>query len=138
MTCPALSPATRNEALHYACDVLLGLCCRISSRGCWWLRSLWTKVLEIAESLDDGEYQLRSLWGLSIFHLQIGELQVALAMAQRFRTLAAEKQPKSVSGRDWAALTNRNRCSGSACIFNLASVASRTLISFSVAFALAC
>ena len=27
------------------------------------LRSLWTKVLEIAESLDDGENQLRSLWG---------------------------------------------------------------------------
>ena len=28
----------------------------------------WTKALEIADSLEDAEYQLRSLWGLWVFN----------------------------------------------------------------------
>ena len=51
----------------------------------------WTKALEIAESLDDGEYQLRSLWGLWSFHISDGHYRVALALAQRFHTLAANR-----------------------------------------------
>ena len=47
-----------------------------------------TKALEIAESLDDAEYQLRSLWGLWSFRLNCGEQVVALTLAQRFYTLA--------------------------------------------------
>jgi predicted ATPase/DNA-binding winged helix-turn-helix (wHTH) protein len=54
-----------------------------------------TKALEIAESLDDVEYQLRSLWGLYSFHLGIGDFQLALEMAQRFRTLAAKQQRRN-------------------------------------------
>jgi hypothetical protein len=55
------------------------------------LATIWTKVLEIAESLGDAEYQLRSLWGLYSFHLGIGRFRVALESAQRFRTLAAKR-----------------------------------------------
>jgi predicted ATPase/DNA-binding winged helix-turn-helix (wHTH) protein len=51
----------------------------------------WTKALEIAESLDDGEYQLRSLWGLWSFHISDGHYRVALRLAQRFHTLAANR-----------------------------------------------
>jgi predicted ATPase/DNA-binding winged helix-turn-helix (wHTH) protein len=52
--------------------------------------ALWTKALEIAESLDDAEYQLRSLLGVYGFHIRTSNFQIALEMAQRFRTLAAK------------------------------------------------
>jgi hypothetical protein len=51
----------------------------------------WTKALEIADSLDDAEYQLRSLRGLYIFHVASGRHRVALPLAQRFYNLAAER-----------------------------------------------
>jgi predicted ATPase/DNA-binding winged helix-turn-helix (wHTH) protein len=51
----------------------------------------WTKALEIAESLDDAEYQLRSLRGLWNFHIASGRYRAALALAQRFHTLAASR-----------------------------------------------
>lgn len=54
----------------------------------------WTKALEIAESLDDAEYRLRSLWALWSFYSSIGQHQVARALAERFCALAAE-QPDS-------------------------------------------
>jgi hypothetical protein len=50
-----------------------------------------TKALEIAESLDDAEYQLRSLWSLWSFHTGSGRHQVALTLAQTFHALAAER-----------------------------------------------
>ena len=57
--------------------------------------ALWTKALELAESLDDVEYQLRSLWGVYTFHLGIGDYHLALEMAQRFRGLAAQHQRRN-------------------------------------------
>ena len=55
----------------------------------------WTKALELAGSLDDTEYQLRALWGLWMCALSSGEYRTALALAQRFCTLAAN-QPDPV------------------------------------------
>ena len=52
-----------------------------------------TRVLEIAESLDDAEYQLRSVWGLWVLHNETSRFRVALQIAQRFHALAA-KQPE--------------------------------------------
>jgi predicted ATPase len=49
----------------------------------------WTKALEVAESLGDAEYQARALWGLYACHIAGGECRIALAFAQRFRSLAA-------------------------------------------------
>jgi predicted ATPase/DNA-binding winged helix-turn-helix (wHTH) protein len=49
----------------------------------------WTKALEIAESLNDAEYQLRSLWGLWVIQTSSSRHRAALALAQRFHTLAA-------------------------------------------------
>jgi tetratricopeptide (TPR) repeat protein len=56
---------------------------------------LWTKVLQIAESLDDAEYQLRSLWGLYSLYVGTSDFQLALEMAQRFRTLAAKQRRRN-------------------------------------------
>jgi predicted ATPase len=51
----------------------------------------WTKALELAESLDDTEYQLRSLWGLCVFHTVSGQYRVGLALAQRLHALAVSR-----------------------------------------------
>ena len=51
----------------------------------------WARILEIAASLDDAEYQLRALWGLWVFQLNSGKLHCALRLAQRFCTLAASR-----------------------------------------------
>jgi predicted ATPase len=55
----------------------------------------WTKALAIAERLDDAEYRLRSLWGLWLCHISSGEYRVALTLAQRFCTLAANQPDPS-------------------------------------------
>jgi predicted ATPase/DNA-binding winged helix-turn-helix (wHTH) protein len=55
------------------------------------MAAAWTKALEIAESLHDAEYQLRSLWGLWSFHTRGEQHRVALTLAQRFSTLAANR-----------------------------------------------
>jgi hypothetical protein len=45
----------------------------------------WTRVLELAESLDDGEYQLRSLLGLWFFQTASGGHRAAMALARSSR-----------------------------------------------------
>ena len=49
-----------------------------------------TTALEIAESLGNAEFQIRTLWGVWSFHLNSGQSRIALTLAERFRTLAAE------------------------------------------------
>jgi hypothetical protein len=51
----------------------------------------WTKALELAQSLDDAEYELRSLWGLWSFQICDGRYREALTLAQRFDTLAMNR-----------------------------------------------
>jgi predicted ATPase len=57
----------------------------------------WTKALDLAASLDDAEYQLRSLWGLWFFCINSSRLRVALEFAGRFCMLS-EHRP-DVAGR---------------------------------------
>ena len=51
----------------------------------------WTRALEIAERLDDIEYQLRALRGLWAHCLNNLEYRAALRLAQRFSSLAAKQ-----------------------------------------------
>ena len=44
----------------------------------------WAKALEIAERLNDIEYQLRALWGLWHFRVSRGECRAALIQAEKF------------------------------------------------------
>src|SRR6202011_5724081 len=55
------------------------------------IEAAWTRALEIAESLDDAEYQLRSLLGLWFFQTVSGRHCAALALAQSFCALAAKR-----------------------------------------------
>jgi hypothetical protein len=57
----------------------------------------YAKALQIAESLEDVEHQLRSLWGLWSFRLRNGHYRVALAMGQRFCALAERRSDPN----DW-------------------------------------
>jgi predicted ATPase/DNA-binding winged helix-turn-helix (wHTH) protein len=50
-----------------------------------------TRALELAESLDDAEYQLNSLLELWSFHIRNGRYPAALALGQRFCALAASR-----------------------------------------------
>jgi len=54
-----------------------------------------TKALRIAESRDDIEYQLRSLWHLWSFRISAGQHRAALTMAERFQALAAKRSDPS-------------------------------------------
>jgi predicted ATPase len=49
----------------------------------------WTAALELAETLDDPEYQLRALWGMWGTQVNRGHFAEGLALAQRFSRLAA-------------------------------------------------
>jgi len=59
-----------------------------------------TKALQIAESCDDIEHQLRSLWHLWSLRISSGQHRAALTMAERFQALAAKRSDSSdrVSG----------------------------------------
>jgi hypothetical protein len=81
--------ARREMKLHAALGESLA-----HTRGGAETGAAWTKALAIAERLDDAEYRLRSLWGLWLCHISSGEYRVALTLAQRFCTLAAN-QPDS-------------------------------------------
>ena len=50
-----------------------------------------TNALALAESLDDVEYQLRSLSGLWSFRIAEGQHRAALTLAQRFHALAVKR-----------------------------------------------
>jgi predicted ATPase len=49
----------------------------------------WTTALEIAQTLDDTEYQSRALWGLFAYSIGSGEYRAALALAKTFCSIAA-------------------------------------------------
>lgn len=51
----------------------------------------WMTASEIAEALDDVDYQLRALWGRWATCVNRGEFAEALALAKRFSSLAEEK-----------------------------------------------
>lgn len=51
----------------------------------------WTRAFELAEKLNDAEYQLRSLSGLWFFETASGRHRHALDLAKRFCTLAAQR-----------------------------------------------
>jgi predicted ATPase/DNA-binding winged helix-turn-helix (wHTH) protein len=53
-------------------------------------RQACTAALRLAESLGDTEHQLRALWELWVHHTNTGEHAAAVAVAQRFYTLALE------------------------------------------------
>jgi hypothetical protein len=50
----------------------------------------WEHALQIAEALDNADYELRALHGLWLYNIMCGEFRTALRLAQKFSALAAE------------------------------------------------
>ncbi len=59
-------------------------------------REASTTALRLADSLGDAEHQLRALWELWVHHTNTGEHAVALAVAQKFYTLALARAEPAV------------------------------------------
>jgi predicted ATPase/DNA-binding winged helix-turn-helix (wHTH) protein len=53
--------------------------------------SAWSAVLQMAEALDDADYQLRSLWGLWASRMNRGEFEAAVELAGSFCRVAAAR-----------------------------------------------
>src|SRR5262249_39444604 len=53
------------------------------------IEAAWTNALAIAEHLDDADYQLRAISGLRTIRLTDGNLREVLALARRFKEVAA-------------------------------------------------
>jgi len=54
-----------------------------------------TRTLELAESLDDAEYQLRAIWGLWVLHNETSQFRDALEIARKFFTLATKLRERN-------------------------------------------
>jgi hypothetical protein len=85
-------------------QLALGISLRIRGAGDPEVGAACTKALEIAESLEDAEYQLRALWSLWSGNVHSGQIRVALALAQRFCTIAA-KRPERMLGERMMGVT---------------------------------
>jgi predicted ATPase/DNA-binding winged helix-turn-helix (wHTH) protein len=49
----------------------------------------WSAALDLARRLDNADYEMRALWGLWAGHMNNGEFQAALTLAQRFGLVAS-------------------------------------------------
>jgi predicted ATPase/DNA-binding winged helix-turn-helix (wHTH) protein len=59
------------------------------------MAAAFTRVLDIAQTLDDSEYQLRALRGLYFFNTWTNRFRAALSFAQRFYDLASRRSNQS-------------------------------------------
>jgi predicted ATPase len=53
--------------------------------------SNWERVLELAELVDDTEYQLQALYGIWLFKLLVSECRLAMTLAERFQHVAGRR-----------------------------------------------
>jgi hypothetical protein len=61
-----------------------------------------TKAVELAESLNDPDYQVRTLFGLCVFHLRLPDLRSALELARRCEAIADHViDPSAWPTADW-------------------------------------
>src|SRR5712664_1721822 len=59
------------------------------------MNAAFTKALELAEIVDDTRYRLGAIFGLYASRLTTGEYRVALSLAEKFETVAAETADRS-------------------------------------------
>jgi tetratricopeptide (TPR) repeat protein len=83
--------ATRDARLEMKLHAALGASLS-NTRGSFHNHgAAWAKALNIAERLQDADYQLRSLRGLWAFHTASGQHRVALETAERFYALVTKR-----------------------------------------------
>ena len=87
----ALGPAAnRDSRREMQLQAALGASLLFTNGSTSEIERACTTAFRLAESLGDTEYQLRALWGLWVYRNHCGEYSAALAVAQRFYTLARE------------------------------------------------
>jgi predicted ATPase len=77
----------REMKLHAALGAALS---RTTTPVFEWAKA-WSRALEIAERLDDADYQLRALYGLNTVYSIAEQYPVALQWAEKYRALAAKR-----------------------------------------------
>ena len=83
---PASGPGTRREMqLHAA----LGWSLMYTRSPTRETGAAWRTVLDLAERLDDPDYQLRALWGLWAGNMNNGRFAAALEIGEKFCSLSA-------------------------------------------------
>jgi predicted ATPase/DNA-binding winged helix-turn-helix (wHTH) protein len=59
------------------------------------MKAALTKALELADIMNDTRYRLGAIHGLYLHHINTGEYQRAISLAEQFRTVAAETADRS-------------------------------------------
>jgi predicted ATPase len=84
-----LDPAgARNSTTELMLRAALGTSLMYTSGPVEAAESLWSRVLVLAETFGDLQYQLRALYGLWLYKILVCEYRAALALAQRFQRVA--------------------------------------------------
>ena len=87
------SPAPR---LHMQLVVALGVVILNMQGSCPEMHAAWARVLEIAETVADADYQVRALWGLFVDDFTNGRYRAALARAERLCAIAASMSDPAI------------------------------------------
>jgi predicted ATPase len=66
----------------------LGTALSYTSGPIYEAQATWQRVLELADGLDDVEYQLRALYGLWLYRILVCEYRAALDLTQKFQQVA--------------------------------------------------
>jgi predicted ATPase/DNA-binding winged helix-turn-helix (wHTH) protein len=86
---PGASQDARRDMRLFAA---LGPALLLTKGPCQEMSAAWSRALEIAENLNDADYQLRGLWGLFVHRFTNGDYRAAMAVAERFSRLAASTE----------------------------------------------
>ena len=81
--------ADRDARREMKLQAALGASLIATSRDVPEIAASCARGLELAERLDDAEYQLRSLWGLWLFNIIRGQHPAALTLAEKFMIVAS-------------------------------------------------
>ncbi len=85
----SISSPKEGDGKGCSCRVALGVSLGHTNSPVSETAAVWTRVLELAESLGDPEYKSRALYGLWLYEcITTGGYPAALAFARQFRSLA--------------------------------------------------
>lgn len=97
-----LDAADRGTRREMVLQCTLGLSLMFTQGGSSRPRAALTRASELAESLQDFDYQLQALYGLVTFCLRLEDFRGALALARRSATMAkriADREARSTADR---------------------------------------
>jgi predicted ATPase/DNA-binding winged helix-turn-helix (wHTH) protein len=98
----ALQPADRGTRLELRLQAALGFSLMFTKGMNGEAHHALTSAVDLAERLDDPDYQLRTLFGLCVFRLRVPDFVGALALAHRCAAIAGRvSDPMATPTSDW-------------------------------------